>query len=227
MATEYSNTSGGATSWAFKNIPLWFREGMAIANAGQQGQYPSLEDTTLWLSKHPDLDAFADGEALSKNQSAEVYGFALHAFEYLEERVGHEQVLAFINAMHDAPDFAAAFEPTLGLALADALRCAAVRDFTRKSYTFICFRTAVYVRAKRAKGSPPFRTKARWTDGQRRSSSATPGRGVSSRGLLANGASKSDEARLVGGGSVTEVMHLDRDVDEATVVRQEGFVVAR
>ena len=109
--------SGGATSWAFKNIPLWFREGMAIANAGQQGQYPSLEDTTLWLSKHPDLDAFADGEALSKSQSAEIYGFALHAFEYLEERVGHEQVLAFIDAMHDASDFAAAFEPTLGLAL--------------------------------------------------------------------------------------------------------------
>lgn len=109
--------SGGAQSWAGKGIPLWFREGMAVANAGQQGQYPSLEDTTLWLSKNPALDAFANGEELSKNQSSEVYGFALHAFEYLEERVGHEKVRALIDAIHDAADFTAAFEPTLGLSL--------------------------------------------------------------------------------------------------------------
>lgn len=109
--------SGGAQSWQRKNIPLWFREGMAVSTARQQPQYPSLEDTTLWVADNPGLDVFADGEALSKDQSRPVYAFALHAFEYLEERVGHDKLLAFIDAIRDAADFASAFQPALGLSL--------------------------------------------------------------------------------------------------------------
>jgi hypothetical protein len=109
--------SGGATSWLIKNIPLWFREGMAVSNARQQAGYPSLEDTALWLSKNPDFDAFSNGDQLSRDHSREVYGFAVHAFEYLEEIVGHEKIEKFIDAIRDAPDFYAAFEPAIGMTL--------------------------------------------------------------------------------------------------------------
>ena len=45
--------SGTRETWLEKKIPLWFREGMAISNAGQAQLYPSLEDSALWLVRNP------------------------------------------------------------------------------------------------------------------------------------------------------------------------------
>ena len=110
--------SGTRDNWQEKKIPLWFREGMAIANAGQAGLYPSLEDSALWLQRNPSLDAFRDGEALSAEQSADIYGIALHAFTFLEHRYGRPELEALMTTMHDGKDFETAFVEALGLPVA-------------------------------------------------------------------------------------------------------------
>lgn len=110
--------AGTRETWLEKKIPLWFREGMAVANAGQENLYPSLEDSALWLQRNPNLDAFRDGEALSAEQSAEIYGIAVHAFIFLEHRYGAEQLEALITTMHDGKDFESAFAQALGLPVA-------------------------------------------------------------------------------------------------------------
>ena len=91
---------------------------MAVANAGQESLYPSLEDSALWLQRNPTLDAFRDGEVLSAAQSAEIYGIALHAFTFLELRYGAAQLEVLITTMHDGKDFESAFAQALGLPVA-------------------------------------------------------------------------------------------------------------
>ena len=110
--------SGTRETWLEKKIPLWFREGMAISNAGQAQLYPSLEDSALWLVRNPTLDAFRDGEALSEGQSAEMYGLALHAFTFLERRYGADHIQALMKAMRKGSDFETAFDKTIGLPVA-------------------------------------------------------------------------------------------------------------
>ncbi len=107
--------SGSRETWFLKSIPLWFREGMAISTAGQAPLYPSLEDSARWLQLNPTLDAFRDGEALSEGQSSEVYGLALHAFEFLEKRYGKPRVDHLMTTMHEGGSFEAAFATVIGL----------------------------------------------------------------------------------------------------------------
>jgi hypothetical protein len=106
--------SGTRETWYLKEIPLWFREGMAIATAGQSALYPSLEDSALWLERNPTLDAFKDGEALSEKQSSEVYGIGLHAFVLLVERQGEERIVKLMEAMHAGSNFEEAFVEVMG-----------------------------------------------------------------------------------------------------------------
>ena len=110
--------SGTRETWLEKKIPLWFREGMAISTAGQAPLYPSLEDSALWLVRNPTLDAFRDGEVLSEGQSAEMYGLALHAFNFLQRRYGADRVQALMTAMRKGSDFETAFEKTVGVPVA-------------------------------------------------------------------------------------------------------------
>ena len=102
-------------TWLEKKIPLWFREGMAVSTAGQAHLYPSLEDSALWLQRNPGLDAFKDGDSLSEDHSAEVYGLALHAFNFLERRYGDDHLEALMDTMHAGADFQAAFEKVIGI----------------------------------------------------------------------------------------------------------------
>lgn len=110
--------SGSRDTWYLKQIPLWFREGMAISSAGQAKLYPSLEDSARWLQQNPTLDAFRDGEALSEAQSTDVYGLALHAFEFLLRHYGEAHVNALMRTMRDGSDFEAAFEQVVGISVA-------------------------------------------------------------------------------------------------------------
>ena len=107
--------SGTRTTWLEKKIPLWFREGMAVSTAGQASLYPSLEDSALWLQRNPGVDAFRDGETLSADQSAEMYGLALHAFDFLERRYGKERIEALMATMRGSADFEAAFAQAIGV----------------------------------------------------------------------------------------------------------------
>ncbi len=110
--------TGTPESWRSKQIPLWFREGMAVWTAKQQGLYPTLEDTAQWAEKNPALDVFEDGEALSAEHYLEVYGFALHAFTFLERRYGAVQLGALMGQMKAGADFATGFEQAMGTTLA-------------------------------------------------------------------------------------------------------------
>ncbi len=134
--------SGTRETWAGKQVPLWFREGMAIANAGQQRQYPTLEDTAQWLSRHPERDVFADGEALSRDFPAEVYAFSLHAWRFHEDRFGLERLQPVLEQMRAGESFAHAFGAALGLPL---------ENFQRDFLVFL------KLRAFRSIGRPPLR----------------------------------------------------------------------
>ncbi len=109
--------SGTRDTWYLKNIPLWFREGMAIFTAGQAKLYPSLEDSARWLQQNPTLDAFRNGEELSEAQSTEVYGLGLHAFEFLLRRYGEAHLNALMSTMREGGDFEAAFDTVVGISV--------------------------------------------------------------------------------------------------------------
>lgn len=107
--------SASRDTWLEKEIPLWFREGMAVAVAGQASQYPSLEDSALWLLRNRGSDAFKDGEALSESQSSAVYALGYHAFTFLERRYGRERLDALIRTMREGDDFERAFGKAIGV----------------------------------------------------------------------------------------------------------------
>lgn len=114
--------SGTRESWRDKQIPLWFREGMAILTAKQAYLYPSLEDSALWLQRNPTFDPFADGEALSAEHASEVYGIALHAFAFLERRYGAPRLEALMATMREGAGFERAFDRAVGIAPAVFLK---------------------------------------------------------------------------------------------------------
>lgn len=105
--------SGTAQNWVKKDIPLWFREGMAIHTAQQQREYPGLEDIAKWLDGNPELDVFANADRLSVSQSGLVYGFSLYAFAFLVQRFGDAKVLELMRVMQEGKTFAEAFTPVL------------------------------------------------------------------------------------------------------------------
>lgn len=107
--------SGGADDWGRRGIPLWFREGMAIWTAKQGDKYPTLEDASTWLAQHRELDAFKDGEALSRDFSGPVYGLAHHAFAFLARRYGVKTISAVMQHMKGGQDFSDAFTRAVGL----------------------------------------------------------------------------------------------------------------
>lgn len=107
--------TGDADTWEARRIPLWFREGMAISTARQHHRYPSLEDSARWLEEHPQLDPFEDGERLSHLHSAEVYGVAVHAFDFLVEHHSETTIRKMFEVMRGGKEFELAFTEALGL----------------------------------------------------------------------------------------------------------------
>jgi hypothetical protein len=106
--------SGTARDWASKQIPLWFREGMATVTADQGRGFPSLEDLASWLERHPDLDVFGDAERLSREAYGPIYGVAFHAMRFLLRRLGDPAVTGTMLAMKAGLGFDGAFERATG-----------------------------------------------------------------------------------------------------------------
>ncbi|MFO0599423.1 MAG: hypothetical protein U0228_29215 [Myxococcaceae bacterium] len=104
--------SADAQTWETRRIPLWFREGMAVYTARQAHLYPSLEDTSRFLEQGGP-DPFVDGETLSRERSAEVYGVALHAFTFLVDGAGDESVRAVMREMRSGKSFDEAFQAAM------------------------------------------------------------------------------------------------------------------
>jgi hypothetical protein len=119
-------TSATRTSWRRKEIPPWFREGMASVTADQGYRWPSLEDLARHVEAHPEQDLLVRPEDLMRTQNARIYGAAHHAFAFLARRYGDEKIRELMAGMSAGAVFPDAFEAALGISAADF-----IADFQR------------------------------------------------------------------------------------------------
>lgn len=127
--------AGDRKSWSRREIPLWFREGMASVTAQQGARWPSLEELAQFADRHPGADPLASPEQLYKEESDVVYGTAYQAFSFLLRRFGEAAVPKILAAMRADRLFGAAFEGATGTGLrafeADFRRYVRWRGFLR------------------------------------------------------------------------------------------------
>jgi hypothetical protein len=130
--------SSDRLTWMRKDIPLWFREGMASFTAGQGYRWPDLEALARFYERFPSADPVEEPEGtfteapsesrcpltrlfkdppgtLYRVQSDVVYGAAHHAFAFLVRRYGEERVRQLLSAMAQGLTFPEAFETILEL----------------------------------------------------------------------------------------------------------------
>jgi hypothetical protein len=112
--------------WTRKQIPLWFREGMASYTADQSYRWVTLEEIARHLEHHPGSDPLQKPGDLYRDDSNLVYGVAHHSFTFLVRRYGEDAVRGLLREMRDGKNFPEAFESAIGLS-PDHF----VRDFTR------------------------------------------------------------------------------------------------
>jgi hypothetical protein len=118
--------SATAETWSGKQIPPWFREGMASVTASQGSQWPSLEDLAASFAEHRDEDPVGDPGALYRGRKDVAYGAAHHAFEFLLRRYGPKAVRAVMDEMSEGAAFPEAFQAATGISAA-----AFIEDFRR------------------------------------------------------------------------------------------------
>ncbi|MBI3182130.1 MAG: hypothetical protein HYZ28_08290 [Myxococcales bacterium] len=118
--------SATRTSWSRKQIPLWFREGMASLTADQGYRWPSLEDLARFYEAEPEVDPVAGPDGLYQAQSDIVYGAAHHVFAFLVRRHGDAAVRATMARMSGTEAFPEAFTAAVGASPASF-----VEDFRR------------------------------------------------------------------------------------------------
>ncbi len=107
--------SATSSTWTEKEIPLWFREGLATVTARQGYRYETLESLATWQLAHPELDIFTEGEALSEKASDQVYGISYHAMTFFIRRYGDVAVLGTMHNMKEGDLFPAAFTKAVGI----------------------------------------------------------------------------------------------------------------
>lgn len=117
--------SATRTSWRRKEIPPWFREGMASYTARQGYRWPTMEDLAQYLSDHEDLAPLLAAEGY-RDQSELVYGAAHHAFTFLARRYGEDKVRGVLSAMSEGRTFPEAFAAVIGMSVPQF-----VQDFQR------------------------------------------------------------------------------------------------
>ncbi|MFL5319100.1 MAG: peptidase MA family metallohydrolase [Myxococcaceae bacterium] len=107
--------SASRTSWTRKQIPLWFREGMASYTAKQAYRWPSLEELAKYLESDPSRDPITAPESLYQKDNDIVYGAAHHAFTFLVNRYGEDRVREILAKMGTGGDFPGAFKKAIGV----------------------------------------------------------------------------------------------------------------
>jgi hypothetical protein len=112
--------------WSRKQIPLWFREGMASYTAEQSYRWVSLEEIARHFERVPGSDPVRRPGDLYRDDSNLIYGVAHHTFAFLVRRYGEDSVRGLLREMKGGKEFPRAFESAIGLS-PDAF----VRDFTR------------------------------------------------------------------------------------------------
>lgn len=107
--------SGTRTSWTRKQIPLWFREGMASYTAQQAYRWPSLEDLARFYDEAPERDPVTAPESLYQKDNDIVYAAAHHAFTFLVHRYGEDRVREILAKMNSGAFFTDAFKRSVGI----------------------------------------------------------------------------------------------------------------
>ena len=118
--------SAGAVDWSRKQIPLWFREGMASVTASQGFRWLSLEELARFYSERPGQDPVTNPDAFYRGQNTLVYGASHHAFGFLIRRYGEEAVRRTMEGMARGAAFPEAFLAATGISAP-----AFVEDFKR------------------------------------------------------------------------------------------------
>ncbi len=108
----YQAASSG-DDWARKEIPLWFREGLASWTAKQGGKRLSREELRRALDARPDVNPFVDAEQRAQREDRLVYGAAHWAFAALEQ-LGDARILSLLEAMRRGWTFPTAFAQIYG-----------------------------------------------------------------------------------------------------------------
>ncbi len=107
--------SGSPSDWVEKEIPVWFREGMATWTANQGHKFPSLEELARFYERHPGADPINDPEPLLKDQNHAVYTASHHAFTFFIRRYGKQNVHRILDGMKAGRRFAEAFQLATGI----------------------------------------------------------------------------------------------------------------
>ncbi len=127
--------AGDDLTWMYKEIPIWFSEGIATVAAGGEDHRGGPEE--LWrfyLEKLPGSgggvpdrahsphvpvalpgDPIVDPGPIYQDQSEIVYGAAKHAAEFLIARYGEKKVRHIIELMGSGMRFPAAFKEAVGI----------------------------------------------------------------------------------------------------------------
>ena len=131
---------GGEYTWMQRDVPVWFREGMASVAADQGYKRIGLEDIWRFYREAPGAgdgapgsgQAFADPggwrdpltdpesppvEPLYQRNADLVYGTAHWAFRFLLDRYGEEPVRAILPRLGRGQPFGQAFEAEIGISL--------------------------------------------------------------------------------------------------------------
>jgi hypothetical protein len=104
-----------AETWVAKEIPLWFREGMATWTANQAYKFPSLEDLARFYETHPEADPILNPDPLYKESNDIVYAAAHHGFTFLIRRYQEQTVHRLLDAMREGRTFPEAFSAVTGI----------------------------------------------------------------------------------------------------------------
>jgi len=111
---------GGPTDWMTRELPLWFREGMASVTAEQGYRRPSEAEVFAAWRRAPHLDPLRpDAETLRTHKDL-VYGAGHWAFARLLERAGGTEpgtclVCRLLARIRNGEPFERAFEAVWGL----------------------------------------------------------------------------------------------------------------
>jgi hypothetical protein len=92
--------------WKARDIPLWFREGMASVTAGERHARASAE-------------AISAPERMMSSDAKLIYGTADRAFRYLIARYGQDRVRLLLARLGEGRTFPVAFRDALGVPLAE------------------------------------------------------------------------------------------------------------
>jgi hypothetical protein len=96
-----------------RDIPLWFREGMASVTAGQE--HRAVASAADRGSRREQGDPLTAPEPLYRSQSRVVYEVAHRAFRLLLDRFGEERIRRVIAGMREGHGFPEAFRDAVGI----------------------------------------------------------------------------------------------------------------